>query len=81
MDPKLVNTISKQVYRRFPEMDGKKPKVRRQATSKGNNSDSETTFLLTYLGKAKVQGGKTINRYVRVVANDKGKIIKISTSR
>lgn len=81
MDQKLVNTVSKKVYRRFPEVNGKKPKIRRQAAPKGKKSNSKTTYLLTYLGKANVQGGKTINRYVRVVADDKGKIIKITTSR
>jgi hypothetical protein len=81
MDQKLVNNISKQVYLRFPEVDGKKPKVRRQPSPKGKKSNSKPTYLLTYLGKAKVQGGKTINRYVRVVTDDKGKIIKTTTSR
>ena len=81
MDQKLVTNVSKQVYRRFPEVDGKKPKVRRQATPKGKDLDSNATYLLTYRSKAQVQGGKTIQRYIRVVVNDRGKIIKITTSR
>ena len=81
MDQKLVNTISDQVYSRFPDVEGKKPKVRRQAIPKDKKTNLKTTYLLTYQGTAKVQGGKTINRYVRVVADDNGKIIKITTSR
>jgi hypothetical protein len=81
MDSKLVDSISKQIYKRFPEVDGKKPKVRRQTSNSGNKSKSTGTYLLTFQGKAKVQGGKTINRYIRVVADDEGKIIKVSTSR
>lgn len=81
MDSKLVDSISKQIYKRFPEVEGKKPKVRRQASNSGNKSKSTGTYLLTFQGKAKVQGGKTINRYIRVVADDEGKIIKVSTSR
>jgi len=81
MDSKLVDSISKQIYKRFPEVEGKKPKVRRQALNSGNKSKSTGTYLLTFQGKAKVQGGKTINRYIRVVADDEGKIIKVSTSR
>jgi len=81
MDSKLVDSISKKIYKKFPEVSGDKPKIRRQATNKGNKSKSNGNYLLTFHGKAKVQGGKTINRYIRVVADDKGKIIKISTSR
>ena len=81
MDQKLVTNVSKQVYRRFPEVDGKKPKVRRQATPKVKDLDSNPTYLLTYRSKAQVQGGKTIQRYIRVVVDDRGKIIKITTSR
>ena len=81
MDQKLVNTISEQVYRRFPEFDGKKPNVRRQTNPQGNYSKSKITYLLTYQSTAKVQGGQTIQRYVRVVADNNGKIIKTTTSR
>jgi len=81
MDSKLVDSISKKIYKQFPEVSGKKPKVRSQASNSGNKSKSTGTYLLTYQGKANVQGGKTINRYIRVVADDRGKIIKISTSR
>ena len=80
MDQKLVNTISKQVYRRFPDVNEKKPKVRKQ-TAIGKSPNSKTTYLLTYHGKVKAQGGKIINCYVRVVADANGKIIKMSSSR
>lgn len=81
MEPKLVKSISIQVYRRFPEVAEKKPKVRLQSTPKGKDQTTQVTYLLTYQTKAEVQGGKTLNRYVRVVADQKGKILKITTSR
>jgi hypothetical protein len=81
MDKKLVNSISRQIYKQFPEFDGKKPKVRRRTSPKSNHSNQKITYLLTYQGTSKVQGGKTINRYVRVVADQNGKIIKTTTSR
>ena len=81
MDPKIVNAISKDVYRRFPEVDGKKPKVQRQAKPKNKSSASTNIYLLTYQAKVEVQGGKSIDRYVRVVATEKGNIIKMTTSR
>lgn len=77
MDPKLLNQISKKVYSQFPELNGKRPKVAQSKTvaSQGGN------VILTYSGVSKGVGGKSIPRHVRVVVNENGKIIKMSTSR
>jgi hypothetical protein len=77
MDKKLVEKISKKVYARFPEVKGKKPKIK---TSKTVSSD-QGNYILTYNAMVKGIRGKSIPRHVRVVANTKGKIIKMSTSR
>ena len=77
MDPKLVAKISMKVYSRFPELSGKKPKIK---TSKGMPSD-KPNYVLTYQATTTgIRGGK-IPRHVRVVASPSGKIIKMSTSR
>jgi hypothetical protein len=78
MDTKLIKNISEQVYRRFPEVTGNKPKVRLQPKT-GNAA--KATYLLTFSGKAIIANGKSIPRYVRVVADENGKIIKMTTSR
>jgi hypothetical protein len=78
MDTKIIKIISDQVYRRFPEVTGSKPKVRLQTKSE---TAATTTYLLTFSGKAVTANGKSIPRYVRVVANENGKIIKMTTSR
>jgi hypothetical protein len=81
MDSKTIQSISDKVYKRFPETDGKKPRVRKQRKPDEKDSKAPPTFLLTYKGSGQGPGGKIIPRWVRVVANERGKILKISTSR
>jgi len=81
MDAKLVNSISSQVYRQFPEVQGCHPKVQLQASPQPKTNASSSTYLITYRGAATAVNGKSILRIVRVVANDQGKILKITTSR
>lgn len=81
MNPKLVKSISTQIYRRFPEMFGVQPKVRLQIPPQGKSTQSIPNYLFTYSSQAKVQDGKTIKRWVRVVVNEQGKILKITTSK
>ena len=75
MKRETVTRIARQVVRTFPEMDGVTPTVRAQ---EGGRTD---VFLLTFKGRAALPGGKTLSRIVRVVADDAGRIIRISTSR
>jgi hypothetical protein len=70
-----IQKVSRQVVRTFPEMDGITPTVRSQPGGDGGQ------FLLTYKGKAPLPGGKTLTRIVRVVADERGRILRISTSR
>ena len=81
MDAKLVNSISSQIYRRFPEVSGSEPKVQRQSGSDTKGTSDSATYLLTYRGKAITSDGKSISRLVRVVADGRGKILKVTTSR
>ncbi len=84
MDPKLVDIISRHIYRRFPDSRGLKPRVRRQPA---NGSPSQpkarpaSRFLLTYQWRAAGPGGKPIPRLVRVIADINGRILKVSTSK
>ena len=82
-----IETITKQVYREFPEMKDAKPMVQdqpgvKQAKTPGAASTAEANrFLLTFKGKALGPSGQSIVRIVRVVANERGQVIKISTSK
>ena len=81
MDSKLIKTISNQVYKRFPELSGSRPQVRRQNQPGARSAPASPTYLLIYKGSAKTANGKSIPRPVRVTANTQGKILKITTSR
>lgn len=75
-----IDAIAKQVYRQFPEMQDARPAVQSQAGAKSAAADPDR-FVLTFKGQGAGPGGKSIARIVRVVADDHGKILKISTSR
>lgn len=79
VDARTIKAISSQVYRQFPEVKGSNPTIRLQSSRKKDASPA--VYLLTYRGAAKTADGKTISRLVRVVADERGRIIKTSTSR
>ena len=81
MDAKLLKSISTQVYRRFPEVEGSQPKVQTQAAPQAKSASASPNYLIIYQGSAAGPNGKSISRIVRVVANAQGKILKITTSR
>ena len=75
MKAKMIDKISAEVYKKHPDLTGVKPKV---APREGMDS-SDT--LLVYQKKVPGPGGKSINRIVRAVADENGRIKKISTSK
>lgn len=84
MDSRTLRSIVAQIHRRFPEFSGVQPKVRPQSSAGLATAKSAPTYLLTFHSTRKLQPGaqsKSISRWVRVVATDGGKILKISTSR
>jgi len=81
MDKQIIDKISKQVYRKFPEMQGSKPSVEKNYGPQPKSPGGTSKHLLVYSTVAKRPNGSSIPRRVRVVADNKGKIIRISTSR
>jgi hypothetical protein len=81
MDPEIIKSISQQIYRRFPEVSGSRPKVRKQTAPQAKSLETEPNYLLTYQGSVVTPDGKEIPRLVRVVVNSQGKIVKVTTSR
>jgi hypothetical protein len=79
MDSRIIDQVSRQVYQRFPELQGSKPKVAAQAASTKNAGPA--VFVLTFRGSAQTANGKSINPVVRVTVDENGKIIKFSSSR
>ncbi len=72
MNQQILANLCSQIYRRFPEVAGSRPKVQ---------SRPGEQVLLVFHGKAQTGDGHTMPRTVRVVASLEGKIIKVSTSR
>jgi hypothetical protein len=84
MDKQTLKSVVTQIHHRFPEVDGCQPKVRSRKSAQPKTTTAKPTYLLTFHSKGKAvtsSGNKTIPRYVRVVVNEKGKILKITTSR
>ncbi len=76
MDDDTLARVAKKVTRQFPEMEGAKPSIRKERTPTG-----QIQFVLTFRGKASLPGGRTMQRVVRVIVNDSGRVIKMSTSK
>jgi hypothetical protein len=76
-----IDSISRQIYRQFPEIKDTRPSVQNQAGAKLAGHTGSEQFVLTFQGRGQGPGGRTINRIVRVVADDRGKVLKVSTSR
>lgn len=81
MNAEILQSINQEVYRRFPEVKGKRPRVQAQEISEARKINKEKTYLLIYTSQVITASQKSMPRLVRVVANEQGKILKISTSR
>ena len=82
MDPTIIKNISAQIYRQFPEMVGVQPKARLQPAPESNGGGSRIkTYLITFNTQVRLESGKSMPRWVRVVVNEKGKVLKVTTSR
>ncbi|KPL77829.1 hypothetical protein ADN00_08050 [Ornatilinea apprima] len=72
MEKQLLDKICEQIYRRFPEVNGKKPTVKSQPNEQ---------VLLVFSAVAKTSDGHSIPRTVRVLVSSNGKVLKTTTSR
>jgi hypothetical protein len=77
MKQEAIEKVNRKVSKQFPELGSIRPTVRSQSKS----SNSKQKFTLTYKGKATLPNGRTMSRIVRVVADETGKIVKMSTSK
>ena len=80
MDDRHLDSICKQIYKRFPEVSGSRPKVQAQKLPSGSN-DAPSQYLMVFQGTQTTADGKPIKRIVRVVVSEQGRILKVTTSR
>ena len=84
MDTITLKSVIAQIHKRYPEFAGVQPKVRKQDAPQPKALLVSQTYLLTFHSVARAEsssGKKSIPRWVRVVVNEKGKILKVTTSR
>lgn len=81
MHPEIIEEISTKIYRKFPEVAGVKPKVRKQPVPKDAPKPKEPVYLITFNTQVRGPGGKKIPRWVRVAVTPRGKIKKTTTSK
>lgn len=81
MNERLITNVCREVYRRFPEMRGTRPKIQSYGSAKANAANPSPKFLLIFRGKGESNEHQTIPYAVRVVVTEQGKIIKMSMSR
>ncbi|MDF1519926.1 MAG: hypothetical protein RQ728_04415 [Brevefilum sp.] len=72
MEKKALDKVCNNIYRRFPPLKDKRPRVSKQG---------ENHYLLIFSGSGESPDGKTIQQTIRVVATEDGKIVKTSMSR
>jgi len=72
-----LKSISQEVYKKFPELNGVSPEVQNRNTPNAKSIPQQ--YLIIFKGAASVP--KSIVRVVRVTADTEGKVIKISTSK
>lgn len=70
-----IDAISQQVYQKFPELKGAAPQVQNQASAKMTRGAEH--YLVIYKGRSV----ENIVRVVRVTADARGRVLKLSTSR
>jgi hypothetical protein len=73
-----INTIAKSVVKQYPEFKGASPTVSNMSAKTPGAAEK---FVLTFKGQGAGPGGRTIQRIVRVVADSRGQVLKMSTSR
>lgn len=72
LEPAIVQKVSAEVYRKYPAVNGCKPKVKTYTAGQ---------YLLIFQGSGRAANGAGISTTVRAIASDSGKIIKLSASK
>ncbi len=78
-----IESIARQVYQKFPDLKGAAPIIQSQAAPGGSAKTlgAGEHYLVTFKGGGQTAGRQTILRVVRVTADARGRVLKISTSR
>jgi hypothetical protein len=72
-----LQTITRQVYQKFHELKGASPQVQSQSAPGAKGLGPADQYLVVFKGKS----AQNIVRVVRVTADARGRVLKMSTSR
>lgn len=72
MDEKIIAKINQEVYKQFPYLQDTKPEIK---------TEREGVYQFQYEGSVQTANERTLPIIVKVVADEQGKILKLSTSR
>jgi len=84
MDVRLIQVICQEIYRRYPHLNGCRPRIQPvpQASAKqAAPAAGQPAHVLVFKSQGLTADRRSITNLVRVVVDHNGKIIKISTSR
>ncbi|MBI5293282.1 MAG: hypothetical protein HY872_15515 [Chloroflexi bacterium] len=76
-----LQAIAKEVYQKFPELKGVRPDVQNQPVPSAKTPGEGERYLLTFKGVSVLAGTGRLVRVVRVTADGRGRVLKMSTSR
>ena len=89
MDTRLIQSVNREIYRRFPELDGCTPRVTPYRAVQTRSPRPRfglrlgarpPAYLLVYHGRRVTSTGKATPYIVRVVVEENGKIVKTTLS-
>lgn len=80
MNAALLQRVNQEVYRRYPALAGRRPKIQALHTP-GAAPSGAPAWLLIYQTQGAAVDQRLITTRLRVVIDPGGKILKISTSR
>jgi hypothetical protein len=80
MDASAVQKVSQEIYRRFPDLQGKKPQVKANNGRGLKPASALPSFILVFSTRTTIAGGRSLPLNVRVVADSQGEILKLAVS-
>lgn len=89
MDTRVIQSINREIYRRFPDLDGATPRITPYRVAQARSlrprfglrlGARPPAYLLVYPGRRLTSTGKSAPFIVRVVVEENGKILKTTVS-
>jgi len=81
MNERVINNVCKEVYRRFPDLTGTRPKIQLFGSEKNLTASPSPKYLLIFRGGGVTTTQRNLSYVIRVIITAQGKILKMSMSR